>query len=296
MHRGLLLIACLCACGGSSTAPSPPAEKPSDEALAKSETDHKAVHQNEEAQSPEGDAELATDSKKMRAMNNVRRSASRYGYTKTPLTPLADKITALAEAALAGKPLPAAPFPVLTGAKIDYRNDRPSGALRWKLFFMEVKVAATTTSGKFLRMRLGLLVGPEGLRLVEGSAYEEESQDSDIVTELPRPVADSVKQVIALLKAGESDKLVLTEKSLIFIPDPTMRLELVKEAERKFKKLEQSAGDVASVQGYGLDDIGLMGIDDNGKLFTLDADLDFDKGTQTFVFDDEHLFRVRPLR
>lgn len=226
-------------------------------------------------------------------------SASPHGYADSTLTPFADRITALALAALAGDELPAVGVPVeplREGQRlVELQGDLhavPEG-LEVVGFGLELDLVLDDSGGGE-RLHLVLYLSPTGIRLAYVSVTAGRRSQP-----LPRELDDLeqvASHVLAVLRAGNADALLLGEAERDWLNHEGLYDELVREAPdpetmRRAAELARGSGDPL---GYRLDDVGLLLRAPDGSWFG--AELDFEQRSDGVVLlENGPLITLRPL-
>jgi hypothetical protein len=218
---------------------------------------------------------------------------------ESALRPLADEVKSLFEAAREQKAARAGSFALPKETpSIDFA-DQPRGRFETHLFFVETGVLAELEGGGYGRFKLGLTLGPNGLKLSEARARLEASLPADMPKPLPVPKAieQSILEVFARAKAGRFASLKLDASDYAWAKDPTMATHLVAiGGEQFFDDAAQIAARAQKIVAVELDDIGILGVDTDGSVFLAGADLD--RGDDGYFFDknpDGHLFTARAV-
>ncbi len=219
-------------------------------------------------------------------------AAGPAAFSGSALAPIAREVAALADAAIAGKPATPQHFRLPAGAPTLHFTAAPRGKVSWRLFFVETGVTAKKTGGGIVRFKLGLTVGPAGLRLSEARGRSEaDPAEPPKALQVPAPISETIREIFATAQRGEFQTLALTSADFAGVASPKMAEKLLAEAQKfdpATAELAKLAGPILQIE---VDDIGLIGVDEGGVVFIAGADLDpvgeeygFDKDEEGNVF------------
>lgn len=227
------------------------------------------------------------------------RASSRYGFAWSPVTPLADDVAALVDAALRGEPLPTA-LPterIEPDRLVSYGGStRPaSGPLDYLVFGVGVEIAFGTPSAS------GEASGP-GLEavlvLTATGLHLGMLRQGRFATVEPPPawlagVGAAVRGMLVAARDRRLASWVLDERQRSPFGSYWQRVQRELPSDHTIRAIEDFVAEAGPPRGYEVDDLMLLARDSAGRLFSIALGMDEQGGE--VVLDARPLVRLRPL-